>query len=141
MLGVGSLLSQEVVEGKNVNANMVVPIDLLAPIFESLLMTGQSGKPPRPWLGLYAAESDGQVLVAGMSEGGPAHKAGLRPEDLIVGVAGKRVGTLAAFLRAVWEQGDAGIRIPLMVGRGGDLLRVELQSIDRNDLLKRPSLH
>jgi len=141
LLGIGSLLVQETVDGRTVQANMSVPIDLLEPILESLLATGRSGAAPRPWLGLYAGESDGQLLVGGVATGGPAHKAGLRQSDLLLEVAGTRVNSLAAFLRAVWRLGPAGTRIPLKVARNGDVLRVEVASIDRNDLLKRPRLH
>ena len=73
--------------------------------------------------------------------GGPAEKAGVRQADLIIDVAGKRVSTLASFLRAVWQLGPAGTRIPLTLAREGDVQRRELLSVDRNDLLKRPSLH
>ncbi len=141
LLGVGSLLSQEVSGDHDAHANMSVPIDLLEPIVESLLNTGRSGVAARPWLGLYAGESKGQVLVAGLSAFGPAAKADVRSGDLIVDVAGVRVTNLADFLRAVWGLGAAGVKVPLKIGRGGDLLRMEIQSVDRNDLLKRPPMH
>jgi hypothetical protein len=34
LLGIGSLLVQEMVEGESVQGNMIVPIDLLAPILD-----------------------------------------------------------------------------------------------------------
>jgi S1-C subfamily serine protease len=141
LLGIGSLLSQEVLDEENVHANMSVPIDLLPPILDSLVNTGRSGVDARPWLGLYAGETKGQVMVAGLSASGPAEKAGVRVGDLIVDVAGIRVTSLADFLRAVWRQGAAGVRVPLLIGRDGDLLRLDLLSLDRNDLLKRPQMH
>jgi S1-C subfamily serine protease len=141
LLGIGSLLSQEGAGDENVHANMSVPIDLLSPILESLLNTGRSGVAARPWLGLYAGESAGQVMVGGVSASGPAEKAGVRQGDLIVDVAGVRVTNLADFLRAVWRLGAAGVRVPLKVGRDGDLLRLDIQSLDRNDLLKQPQMH
>jgi S1-C subfamily serine protease len=141
LIGIGSLLSQEGSGDKNIHANMSVPIDLLEPILESLLNTGRSGVAARPWLGLYAGESKGQVVVGGLSAAGPAEKAGLRLGDLIVDVAGVRVSSLATFLRAVWGVGGAGVRVPLKIGRDGDVLRLDVQSLDRNDLLKRPQMH
>ncbi len=141
LVGVGSLLVQEAVDGQTVQGNMLVPIDLLEPILESMLATGRSGKAPRPWLGLYAGESDGQVIVGGVAASGPAAKAGIRQGDLVLEVAGRRVNSLAAFLRAVWERGPAGTPIPLKVAREGDVLRFEPESVDRNDLLKGPRLH
>jgi S1-C subfamily serine protease len=141
LLGIGSLLSQEGTSDENTHANMSVPIDLLKPILENLLNTGQSGVAARPWLGLYAGESRGQVMVGGLSASGPAAKAGVHMGDLIVDVAGIRVSSLAEFLRAVWGLGCAGVRVPLNIGRDGDLLRLDIQSLDRNDLLKRPQMH
>ena len=76
-----------------------------------------------------------------MSEGGPAHRAGLRQGDLIVDIGGVRVSNLAAFLRTLWGLGPAGVKVPISVGREGELLRLEVQSLDRNDLLKRPPMH
>ena len=38
------------------DANMIVPIDLLKPIFEDLITIGRPNRPARPWLGLYATE-------------------------------------------------------------------------------------
>jgi S1-C subfamily serine protease len=141
LLGVGSLLVQEAVEGRSVQGNLSVPIDLLEPILDDLIATGRSGLLSRPWMGLYAGESQGQLVVGGVSPGGPADKAGVRESDLVLEVAGKRVTTLSAFLRAVWRLGPAGTRIPLTLAREGDVRRVELASVDRNSLLRGPSLH
>ncbi|MEK9719982.1 MAG: S1C family serine protease [Quisquiliibacterium sp.] len=141
LVGIGSLLVQEAVDGRTEQGNMVVPIDLLEPILQSLLTTGGSGLPPRPWLGLYAGESDGNVVVGGVADNGPADRAGVQQGDLVLEVGGRRVNTLADMLRAVWSQGPAGTMIPVMVGREGDLLRMQIESLDRNALLAKPSMH
>jgi S1-C subfamily serine protease len=52
---------------------MVVPIDLLKPIYEDLLTLGRRNQPPRPWLGLYATEVNDRVVVVGMSSRGPGN--------------------------------------------------------------------
>jgi S1-C subfamily serine protease len=134
LLGVGSLLVQEAVDGETVQGNMVVPIDLLNPILENMITTGRSGAPPRPWLGMYTTESGKNLVVGGVAEHGPAAKAGIKQGDLVLEVAGQRTSTLAQF-------GPAGTKIPLTIAREGDVLRFEVKSADRNDFLKKPRLH
>ena len=76
LLGIGSLFVQQVDEfEKQTDGNMVVPIELLDPVLDDLLKFGRSLEPQHPWLGAYAAESDGHLLVAGLAEGGPAGQA------------------------------------------------------------------
>jgi S1-C subfamily serine protease len=72
---------------------------------------------------------------------GPADRAGIRQGDLVLEVAGERVASLAALFRKVWSLGAAGTEIPMTVAREGSQLNVRLQSIDRNDMLKKPMLH
>ncbi|HEY5634613.1 MAG TPA: S1C family serine protease [Burkholderiaceae bacterium] len=141
LVGIGSLLLQETSDGEEVQGNMMVPIDLLEPIIASMLATGRSGEAARPWLGIYAGERDAQVVVGGVAAGGPAARAGIEQGDLVLEVGGNRVNSLPAMLRAIWKLGPAGTRIPLKVARSGDVLRVEIESVDRNDLLKGPRLH
>ncbi len=143
LIGVGSLLTQESADsdGDPVQGNMSVPIDLLEPILPSLLMTGQSGQAARPWLGLYVGESEGQLIVGGISRGGPAQRAGIQTEDMIIDVAGERVNSLGDFLRAVWRLGPAGVTVPVTLARGAELRNIAIRSIDRNEMLARPQLH
>ena len=102
------------------DVNMVVPIDLLPPILDDLLTYGRPNRPPRPWLGLYAAEIEDEnaVVVAGMSERGPAIKSGLKPGDRILAVRDDPVSSLASFWRRVWASGDGRLR-----GRAADPAR------------------
>ena len=91
--------------GEVADINMVVPIDLLPPILDDLLTRGQVDKPPRPWLGVFSAESNGEVVVMSVAEGGPAAKAGLRRGDIISDVRDGEVDGLADFYRKVWSSG------------------------------------
>jgi S1-C subfamily serine protease len=141
LLGIGSLLVQEAVEGQTIQGNMIVPIDLLEPILQDLLMLGRARRPPRPWLGMYTTESNGQLAIAGLANGGPADRAGVRPGDVVLEVASERVSTLADFFRKVWRLGSAGTEVALTLVREGAPVRVRLRSADRNDFLKKPQLH
>jgi S1-C subfamily serine protease len=141
LVGVGSLLVEEAVDGRQVQGNMVVPIDLLAPILEGMTRLGRPDRAARPWLGLYAAESDGQLVVGGLATHGPADKAGVKLGDLVVEVAGGRVNNLAQMFRKVWALGQAGVEVPLTLAREGSLVRVRVRSADRNDFMRKPQLH
>jgi S1-C subfamily serine protease len=141
LLGIGSLLVQEAVGDKTVDGNMFVPIDLLEPILADMLASGRAAHPPRAWLGLYAAEMEGRVVVGGLAPGGPAERAGVQLGDLILEVAGERVSALAPFFRKVWSLGPAGTEVPLTLSRRGASHVARIRSADRNDFLKKPRLH
>jgi len=141
LIGIGSLLVEEVLDGKQMQGNMIVPIDLIEPILDDMTKLGRPNRPPRPWLGMYATQAGGRIVVAGLAEEGPAHRAGLRQGDMVLEVAGQRVSSLADLFRRVWRLGAAGTEIPLTVAREGSLLNLRLQSVDRNDFLKKPLLH
>lgn len=141
LVGLGSLLVRETVGGEETNANMFVPIDLLKPILSDLVARGRARRPSRPWLGVYAVEVTGRVYVTGVAEGSPAQRADIREGDLIAQVGAQDVSTLAGFYRSVWSLGSAGIGVPLTTVRGGTSLNVNLRSVDRMDLLKKPQAH
>ncbi len=142
LLGIGSLQLQHVVEkGQTQNINMIVPIDLLKPIFDDLTKSGRRSGPPRPWLGLYATEAEGRLVVLGLADRGPAKKADLRQGDILLSVAGKEVRDLAGFFRRIWAQGSAGVEVPLTIYRDGETMDVRVKSSERSRFLKGPSLH
>src|SRR5207248_4936711 len=142
LLGIGSLQVQQMREiGAPEPLNMVVPIDILKPILDDLLTLGRPNHPPRPWLGLNAAEIEDKIVVARVSNGGPARRANLRTGDIVLAVAGTEVSELAGFFRKVWSLGRAGVEVPLMIYRDGRTFEARVTSGDRNRFLKGPSLH
>jgi S1-C subfamily serine protease len=141
LLGIGSLLVQETTRGETVEGNMVVPIDLLEPIFEDMLTLGRAGGPPRPWLGMYATEVEGHLVVGGLAKGGPAERAGVQIGDIVLEIADVRVTKLADMFRSAWSLGPAGTDVPVTLSRDGASVRARLRSVDRNDLLRKPKLH
>jgi len=142
LLGIGSLQVQQVREsGTPEPLNMIVPIDILKPILEDLLTLGRPNRPPRPWLGLNATEIDDKIVIARVSNGGPARRANLRTGDIVLAVADREVSDLAAFFRRVWSLGKAGVEVPLTVYRDGRTFEARVTSGDRNRFLKGPSLH
>lgn len=141
LAGIGSLLVQERVADKDVQGNMVVPIDLLEPILDDLLRFGRVNQPPKPWLGMYTAEIQGHLVVAGLAQGGPAHKAGIEIGDVVLEVAGEPLGHLADLYRKVWKRGPAGVEVVMTVGRDGARQPVRVRTVDRSEFLKKPKLH
>lgn len=140
LLGIGSLRLQMSRGGEITDINMIVPINLLQPILDDLLMKGQVERPPRPWLGAYSAESNGSVVVMSVADNGPAAKAGLRQGDIISEIRDGEVDGLADFYRKVWESGPAGAEIPMRVLRDGREAWLRIKSADRNSFLKKPQL-
>ena len=140
LLGIGSLLVQEALDGEPVQGNMFVPIDLLAPILDDMLKFAAPARPPRPWLGMYTAEVGQQLVVSGLARGGPAESAGVRLGDVVIEVAGARVVGLADLFRKIWDLGSAGVEVPLTVARERELSQLKVRSADRNGFLKKPPL-
>ena len=64
LAGIGSLLVQEKIDAGTIQGNMIVPIDLLAPILDDMTKTGRANRAPHPWLGLYATEAGERLVVA-----------------------------------------------------------------------------
>ncbi|MGH8137010.1 MAG: S1C family serine protease [Steroidobacteraceae bacterium] len=141
LLGVGSLLVQEAAGAQTIDANMFVPIDLLEPILEDMLKLGRPAQAARPWLGMYATPLEGVLVVGGLTQGGPAHRAGVRLGDVLLEVAGEPVADLAELLRKVWSVGPAGSEIAMTLVRGRNTSQVRVTSADRNDFLTKPRRH
>jgi S1-C subfamily serine protease len=140
LIGIGSLLVQEALEGETSQGNMSVPIDLLAPILAQL-ESGGGQRPSRPWLGMYSLELDGQLVVKDVADGAPAQRAGIQPGDVVLAVNEERVSGLADFLRKLWRAGANGAQLTLTLKREARTLQTSLRGADRNDFLKKPRLH
>lgn len=140
LVGVGSLSLERQAGNGRKPINMFVPTELLPPILDDLAR-GRPAHPPRPWLGVLAQELGPHVVVVGVSPRGPASRAELRPGDLILAVAGRPVTDLAEFYTEMWAQGPAGATIPLNIQRDEDVFDVEIRSVDRTALLRKPKIN
>ena len=142
LVGIGSLYTEEPIPGETSRqGNMFMPIDLLAPIRESMEMTGGAGRQSRPWLGMHTAEDGDRLIVIGVSPNGPADQSGMLPGDVILGVEGVAVKGLPHMYRTVWESGTAGSVIRFTLLRDDDVITVRVQSGDRYDFLNAPRRH
>lgn len=123
------------------DVNMIVPIDLLPPILDDLLTYGRPNRPARPWLGLYAAESNDRIVVAGIAAKGPAHAADIHPGDAILAVNGESTVDLAGLWRRVWASGNSGAEVVMRLLRDGKVTTARIRSADRSSYLKTPRVH
>jgi len=141
LAGIGSLLVQEKIDAGTIQGNMIVPIDLLAPILDDMTRTGRANRAPHPWLGMYVTEAGERLVVAGLAPGAPAERAGVHVGDAVIAVGGDRPKSLADLWRKVWAHGAPGAIVPLKLARSGKMLELRLTSADRADFLKKPHLH
>lgn len=141
LLGIGSLqVEQSTGRGRSRGLNMLVPAELLAPVYDDLLHGRPSG-PARPWLGVYAREAEGRIIVMGVAEGGPADRAEVRSGDVLLAVNGKPVDDLGDTWRKIWASGPAGGHLTLTLSREGDVFDVTVRSVERASLMKRRRLN
>ncbi len=141
LLGTGSLILQQGDGKKRMDMNMIVPVALLRPVLEDLLATGGAGKTPRPWLGLYAMEGEGGLVVGGVADHGPAAKAGVQSGDRILAVGDEEVADLPGLWRKLWSSGAAGSTVLLRLGRDEGDVAVRVRTADRASFLRAPRLH
>ena len=138
ILGVGSLFVSESVPGISSPGNMSVPINLLKPILEDLLSIGRRKSEIQPYLGILSDDSNDQIIVTWVNEGGPAYQAGVKPQDIIVAINGSQITKLESFYKKIWNFGEAGVTIELSVLRSGSLMNFKIKTVDRLDFFFKP---
>lgn len=141
LVGVGNLLMRDVMPEDSASAlpgNLFVPVDVLAPVFDELLRTGQNPQGKRPWLGVNAAVMGGAIRITRVNAESPAEAAGLRPGHWVIAVDDQPVQSLEAFYKQVWSRGLSDGVIRLSVREGNAVRVLELPIRDRRNALARP---
>ena len=140
LVGIGSLIVNDAAgDRQGVPGNLFVPVNLLKPILGDLLANGRRSSPVQPWLGVTTEVVRGNLMVVRVSKSGPADQAGVDPGDIIVGVGGEKVIDQADFYRRLWKLGPAGTEVKLRVLKGGDVRELPVKSIDRMEVLAKPT--
>ncbi len=136
LVGIGSLVVPDAYPGDEPLAgNMFVPVDRLKGVLGDLLTAGRSPA-LRPWLGVYLSEVDSLLIVQRLAADGPAAGAGVQPGDIILGVGGQPVASMADFYRKLWAVGAPGDKVPLTILKGAQMHEVSVTSRDRYDWLR-----
>jgi S1-C subfamily serine protease len=125
--------------GEPPHVNLAIPIEMFLAAKDELIAAGRVvSRPPRPWLGLYTASTDGGVVVEDVAPVGPAARAGFRRGDHIVSVNGVAIGSQEEFYAELWR-GRAGDVVRIGVRRDAALRVIAVSSVDRYRLLRPPA--
>ncbi|MES2483416.1 MAG: S1C family serine protease [Pseudomonadota bacterium] len=141
LVGVGNLLMRDVMPEQDPTAlpgNLFVPVDVLAPVFDELLRTGQNPQAGRPWMGVNATELRGQVRITRVTEGSPAADAGLRAGHWVTAVDGAPVRSLEDFYKKVWAHAAADGDIRVSVREAGATRVLDVPVRDRSNAIAKP---
>ncbi|RMF40229.1 MAG: PDZ domain-containing protein [Planctomycetota bacterium] len=119
LVGIHSRIGTDVVD------NMHVPIDVYAESWDRLVRNEAWGVLPgyQPVIGVSGTRNDDRPLIASVVQGGPAHRAGLEPGDLVLAVDGVKITTFAE-LRLAVENHMPGDVLRLRIQRGDQILQL-----------------
>lgn len=137
LVGIGSLAVADAHVGRpTLPGNMFIPVDRLKAVLADLMTLGRASAPAHPWLGIYLREVDGLLVVQRLAPDGPAAAADMHVGDVVIGVAGHAVKSMADFYRKLWAAGKPGDRVRLTLVQGADMHEVEVTAGDRYAWLK-----
>lgn len=120
--------------GGSVGLGFAIPSNLAVAVKDSIISTGKFEK---PYIGVYLDNLDSEkikalnikstngVLIAKVVEDGPAEKAGLQANDVIVAVNGKQVNSAGAFIGELAAK-KSGQNIELKVIRNSKTVNINV---------------
>jgi serine protease DegQ len=125
--------------GGSLGIGFAVPVDTARQVMEAIVA---GGSVKRGWIGVQPRELNAElaeslalpvktgVLIAGVLQGGPAERAGMRPGDVVVKVADKPVATLSDLFTAVAGVAP-GSSTTIGVQRGAQALALKVEVGER----------
>lgn len=123
--------------GQNLNSNIHVPVDIYNSEWDDLVSAkdwgrgiGGSNPANEPWLGLDF--ENGTLKIETITSGGPAEKAGLKVDDLLLEFNGVRL-TSQNRLRSVTRDLSPGAVVKVKYKRGEETLETDLTVGSRAD--------
>jgi Do/DeqQ family serine protease len=137
LVGINSAIFSQ--SGGNLGIGFAIPVSFATGVFEDIV---QHGRPLRGWLGISAEpitpeqarkldlKSTEGVIVVGVLRNGPAHRAGLRAEDIILAIDDKKIMDARDALLAISKR-RPGSKVALKIQRDGQELMLEMIAIER----------
>jgi Do/DeqQ family serine protease len=116
-----------------------IPTSMAKTVLEDII---QHGRPLRGWLGIDARmvteeiarqlgiEPTGGLVVTGVVRGGPAHRAGVQPGDLILSIDGKEITEARDALIAISSR-RPGAKVTMKIRRNGKEMTLQMTAIER----------
>jgi len=123
LLGINSAIYSQ--SGGSVGIGFAIPVSTAKNVLDAIVKNGQV---VRGWIGIESqditpelADSFGLArrsgaMIAGVVRGGPAERAGIRPGDILVAVAGTPVPDTSAMLKLI-AQLEPGASVPMTILR------------------------
>ncbi len=108
LLGINSAIYSN--SGGSLGIGFAIPLNIALPVMESIMKTGTV---VRGYIGVEMQELNAELaktlnvkrsegaLIAGIVKGGPADKAGIKPRDVLISVAGKEIKSVRAMLDSI----------------------------------------
>jgi serine protease Do len=142
ILGIGSLyVSDAAAKGIPSPGNLFVPINDLKPILDDLIVNGKRTSDVKPYMGLTSNDDTGKVMITRVNDEGPAAKAGLMENDIILKVNKINIQDTENFYKTVWSQGGPGTLLDFEIERNNQIISLKLTTMDRNDFFVKPKYY
>lgn len=141
LLGIGTLISIDIdVDPKiRVPGNVFIPVNTLTSVMGSLLTSGRSDNPSKPWIGLDVRKSKRGLAISAVTKAGPAELAGLRSGDILAAVGRKKIDGQNDFFNKIWKHYQPGEELEIMVLRGSEYQTFSVTASDYYDWLEQPA--
>ncbi len=125
--------------GGSQGIGFAIPTSLAKGVLEDIL---RYGRPRRAWIGIEAYDITPEmarnldlrtiegVIIAGVARGGPAHRAGLQPGDILLRIDGRPIHESRDALLAITRR-RPGDKLVLEILREGKKDKLEITAIER----------